>query len=148
MKKLGDALGILILLMIVISFLTVLVHYLFNVISIPVQELIVYLHSSVFMLGIVYAYHHNKHVRIDIFYQNLAAKNQKQINQAGTILLLIPLFVFIFYVSFDYVLSSWSKLEGSPESGGLPFVYGLKTLILILPVSMILLSIYKVFRKD
>ncbi|MBL4659866.1 MAG: TRAP transporter small permease subunit [Alcanivoracaceae bacterium] len=148
MKKLGDALGILILLMIIISFLTVLVHYLFNVISIPVQELIVYLHSAVFMLGIVYAYHHNKHVRIDIFYQNLGAKKQKQINQAGTILLLIPLFVFIFYVSFNYVLSSWSKLEGSPESGGLPFVYGLKTLILILPISMILLSIFKFFRKD
>ena len=147
MKKLGDVLAILILLMIVISFLTVLVHYLFNVISIPVQELIIYLHSSVFMLGIVYAYHHNKHVRIDIFYQNLAVNKKKKINQLGTILLLIPLFVFIFYASFDYVFSSWSKLEGSPESGGLPFVYGLKTLILILPVSMILLSIFKIFRK-
>ena len=110
MKKLGDVLAILILLMIVISFLTVLVHYLFNVISIPVQELIIYLHSSVFMLGIVYAYHHNKHVRIDIFYQNLAVNKKKKINQLGTILLLIPLFVFIFYASFDYVFSSWSKL--------------------------------------
>ena len=148
MKKLGHVLGVLILLMIVMSFLTVLVHYLFNIVSIPVQELIVYLHSTVFMLGIVYAYHHNKHVRIDIFYQNLAAKKQKQINQAGTILLLIPLFVFIFYISFDYVLSSWSKLEGSAESGGLPFVYFLKTLILILPVSMILFSIFNLIRKD
>ena len=148
MKKFGCFLGLCTLLMVVISFLSVMTHYFFNIVSIPVQELIIYLHSTVFMLGIVYAYHHNKHVRIDIFYQNFDTAKQKMVDKIGTIVLLLPLFIFMFYVSFEYVSSSWSKMEGSAESGGLPFVYGLKTLILILPVLMISLSTYKIFRKN
>jgi TRAP-type mannitol/chloroaromatic compound transport system permease small subunit len=100
------------------------------------------------MLGIAYAYYHDKHVRIDIFYQDFSSSKQRRVDKLGTVLLLIPLFVFIFYASFDYVMSSWSKLEKSAESGGLPLVFALKTLILILPIIMIVTSIFKVFRKN
>jgi TRAP-type mannitol/chloroaromatic compound transport system permease small subunit len=33
------------------------------------------------------------------------------------------------WLSVPYVVRSWSILEGSRETSGLPFVYGLKTLI-------------------
>lgn len=148
MKKIGDLLSICILLLIAISFIVVLMSFLFNITYIPAQEFITYLHSIVFMLGIVYAYHHEKHVRIDIFYQNHSKGKQAKINKIGTILLLIPLFVFMFYASFDYVMSSWSKFEGSNEAGGIPFVYGLKTLILLLPVSMVFYSVFRLWRKS
>lgn len=147
MKKLSLLLSIFVLLMIALSFFTVVAHYFFNLIFIPVQELIIYLHSSVFMLGIVYAFSKDKHVRIDIFYQSYTNSKKKRINLLGLIFLLIPFFSFIFYISLDYVMASWSKLEGSAESGGLPFVYGLKTLILILPISMIVYSLKLTFRK-
>jgi len=134
--------------MIALSFFTVVVHYFLNFIFIPVQELIIYLHSTIFMLGIVYAFSEDKHVRIDIFYQSYSTNKKKKVNLWGLVLLLFPFFVFIFYISLGYVLSSWSKLEGSPESGGLPFVYVLKSLILVLPVSMIVYSIIQPFKKS
>lgn len=147
MKKLGQLLSVCVLLMIGLSFITVVIHYFFNQIFIPIQELIVYLHSTVFMLGIVYAFSYDKHVRIDIFYQNYSKTKQNKTNLWGTLLLLIPFFVFLFYACFDYVLASWSRLEGSAEPGGLPFVYGQKTLMLLLPISMIFYSLLLLKRN-
>jgi TRAP-type mannitol/chloroaromatic compound transport system permease small subunit len=148
MKKLSQLLSYCVLLMVALSFFSIAVHFIFNTIFIPIQELIVYLHSTVFMLGIVYAFHHDKHVRIDIFYQNYSPKKQKLINRLGLIFLFIPFFTFMIYSSFDYVMASWSKLEGSPESGGLPFVFGLKSLLLLLPASMLLYALLNLREKS
>jgi TRAP-type mannitol/chloroaromatic compound transport system permease small subunit len=147
MKKLGDVLAILVIVMVIISFLNVLLRYALNQVIIPMQELVVYLHSIVFMLGIVYCYYHDKHVRIDIFYQKFSDSKKAKVDTFGTFFLLLPLFIFVLYISYDYVVASWYKLEGSSETGGINFIYGLKTLLLILPVFMISLSLYKVFRK-
>ena len=46
----------------------------------------------------------------------------------------MPVCLFIAWSSWDYVLTSWSYLESSPEAGGLPWIYLLKTLILLMPV--------------
>ena len=40
--------------------------------------------------------------------------------------------------SWDYVVDSWAAKEASPEPGGLPFVYLLKTLI---PAMAVLLAL-------
>jgi TRAP-type mannitol/chloroaromatic compound transport system permease small subunit len=147
MNKFGNFLGSLILALIVLSFLSVMLSFLFNVVSIPLQDLLVYLHSSCFMLGIVYAFHYDKHVRIDIFYQKFNSTKQNRVNFWGTVLLLIPFFGFLCFISYSYVLSSWLKLEGSGESGGLPFVFGLKTLMLLMPASMLIYVSLKILRK-
>lgn len=147
MKKLGQVLASFILMMIFFSFASVFIHTAFNLVFIPLQEIIIYLHATIFMLGIVYTYHHDKHVRIDVFYQYYKPAKQTKVNLLGTLFLLLPLFVFMFYASYNYVASSWEKLEASAEAGGLPFVYGLKTLLLILPVLMIVYSINKLIRK-
>jgi len=147
MRTFGNFLSIGILLMVCLSFVAICLHTFFNFISIPMQELIVYLHSSVFMLGIAYAFFHDKHVRIDIFYQKKSTATKERINFFGTIFLLIPFFLFLFYSSYSYVISAWSKLEGSAEPGGLPFVYGLKSLLLILPVLLIATAIVSLWRK-
>lgn len=148
MRKLGETLSVLVFVMLISSFVLVSIRYLFNIVPIKFQELVVYLHSIIFMLGIVYAYARNSHVRIDIFYQNLNKEKQRKIDLFGTIFLLIPFFGFILFSSYDYVWSSISKLESSPDAGGLPFVYALKTLLIIMPVLMILTSLSKLWRRD
>jgi TRAP-type mannitol/chloroaromatic compound transport system, small permease component len=52
---------------------------------------------------------------------------------AGTLLFLFPVCLLIFVLSLDYVSNSWAVRETSQEGSGLPFVYALKTLLLILP---------------
>jgi len=146
-EKFGRFLGVLLLAMIVLSFISVAVHYFFNLTWIAVQEFIIYLHAISFMLGIVYAFDADKHVRIDIFFQKFKPQTQTKINKYGTVFLLIPLFTFIFYISFSYVSDSWIRMEGSSEAGGLPFVYLLKSLLLIMPLSMVSYSLFQLSRK-
>jgi TRAP-type mannitol/chloroaromatic compound transport system permease small subunit len=54
----------------------------------------------------------------------------------GALFLLLPVCSFLLWVSWGYAVRAWSLREGSPEAGGLPFVYLLKTLI---PVAALLL---------
>lgn len=96
MRKLGETLSVLVFVMLISSFVLVSIRYLFNIVPIKFQELVVYLHSIIFMLGIVYAYARNSHVRIDIFYQNMNKEKQRKIDLFGTIFLLIP-FLDLFY---------------------------------------------------
>jgi TRAP-type mannitol/chloroaromatic compound transport system permease small subunit len=45
------------------------------------------------------------------------------VDLAGTLLLLLPMMIFLIVSSFDYVAVSWSIREGSREAGGLPFPF-------------------------
>lgn len=139
--------GIFLLLMIVLSFITITIHFFFNSISIAAQELILYLHAFTFMLGIIYAYSCDSHVRIDIFFQNFNPKKKSKVNTLGTLLLLLPFFIFILYASFPYVVSSWVRLEESSEPGGLPLIYLLKSLLIVMPTTMIIYPLYRMMVR-
>jgi TRAP-type mannitol/chloroaromatic compound transport system permease small subunit len=93
-------------------------------------ELQWYLFSLLFLLGGAFTLRENAHVRVDIFYSRMSARVQAIINMAGTLLLLLPFSIFVFWVSLPAVRSSWSIREGSPDPGGLPR-YPLKTVILV-----------------
>ncbi|MDH5601056.1 MAG: C4-dicarboxylate ABC transporter permease, partial [Gammaproteobacteria bacterium] len=56
----------------------------------------------------------------------------------GTVLLLFPVCLFIFFSSWDYVFASWTLLEESGEAGGLAYVYILKTTLLLMPLLIML----------
>ena len=135
------------LLMIGLIILTIFLRYFFSIGSIVIQELIMYFHASIFMLGISYTYKENSHVKIDIFYNKLSKKNKIILSLIGDVLLIIPVAVFIILISFDMVSSSWNILEGSSEAGGLNLVFILKSLI---PLSgfLILLQALSVLFKN
>jgi TRAP-type mannitol/chloroaromatic compound transport system permease small subunit len=48
--------------------------------------------------------------------------------------------------SWDYVIDSWSARESSPEPGGLPLVYLLKTLIPAMAVLLALQALAQIAR--
>lgn len=126
------------LFIVVITFLVVVLRYMFDIGSIALQESITYLHAFVFMLGAAYTLKHDGHVRVDIFYRNMTTTNKAWIDLLGTILLLYPVCLFIFITSWDYVFTSWSQLEESGEAGGLAYVYLLKTTLLLMPLLLMI----------
>jgi len=97
-----------------------------------------YMHAIIFMFGLSYAMKAGDHVRIDILYRNMPPERQAWVNIIGMILLFYPTFIFIFIMSQGYVFNAWGILESSSRPGGLPWLYALKTLLLIMPVMMIL----------
>jgi len=55
--------------------------------------------------------------------------------------------LLIFVASWDYVFASWAIGETSAENTGLPFVYLLKTLMLIMPVTLLLQGIAEILKS-
>ena len=142
----GRVVSWLTLLMVVLVFIVVVLRYLFEIGSIPLQESITYLHAMVFLLGATYTLHQDEHVRVDVFYSSLSHKGRAWIDLAGTLFLLFPVCLYIFTMSLDYVLLSWRIHESSSEAGGLPGLYLLKSLILIMPVTMMIQGLANILR--
>ncbi len=146
-ELLGKAVAWLTLLMVLLTFSIVVLRYGFNLGWIAMQESVLYFHGLVFMLGAAYTLKHDGHVRVDIFYQQYSAKQKAYLNLFGTLLLLLPVCVFIFFISFNYVASSWKIMESSPEAGGLPLVYLNKSLILLLAITLSLQGLAEITRN-
>ncbi|XKE45684.1 TRAP transporter small permease subunit [Halomonas organivorans] len=144
---LGRSLSWLILLMMLIQFLIVVLRYVFSVNSIPMQESVMYMHATVFMLAAGYTLRHDGHVRVDIFYRGMTAKRKALVDLLGTLLLLAPVMIFVILVSLGYVGKSWRILEGSPESGGIPGVFLLKTLIPLFAGLILLQGLVEAWRN-
>ncbi|MCX7554288.1 TRAP transporter small permease subunit [Marinicella sp. S1101] len=147
LERYGGFLGWLTLVMVLLSFLTVITRNVFSVVWIPIQELAIYCHAAALMLGMVYAWHHDRHVRVDVFYQSFSAAKKRLVNLAGTWLLMVPMMLFMIYACYQYVVDSWLRLEGSGETGGLPLVFVFKTLLLLMPISMLGYVFIVSFRK-
>ena len=137
----GGAVRWLCIVMVINTFITVLLRHFFDTGSIKLQESVIYLHGIVFMLGAAYTYAQNEHVRVDIFYQKMSPTKQLVVDVLGNIFLLMPLCVFIFWMSLNYVEASWNIQEKSSEAGGLAWVYWLKSLLLLMPALLMIQAI-------
>jgi TRAP-type mannitol/chloroaromatic compound transport system permease small subunit len=58
----------------------------------------------------------------------------------------VPFCLFIFISCWDYVLASWAIAEGSSENDGIAAVYLLKTLMLIMPMTLLLQAIAELLK--
>ena len=132
-ERIGNVLNILIIALVCVVIVVVIGRYFFEIGSVALQELATYLHATIFMLGISYTLKHDGHVRVDIFYRNFSEKKQALINVVGGLVFVLPISTFVGWSSWEYVLASWSIMETSTENNGLPFIYLLKTVMLIMP---------------
>ena len=142
----GRSVSWLLLLVVLLTFSIVLLRYGLNLGWIWLQELVTYMHSAVFLLAAAWAFQADEHVRVDIFYRHKSPRHKAIVNLLGTLLLVVPFSVYLLWVSWSYVASSWSVLEGSREAGGLNFVYLLKSLMLLLP-ALLLIQSYDTVRR-
>ena len=120
------------LFLVVITFIIVVLRYVFDSGSIALQEITTYLHASIFLIGMAYTMQQDAHVRVDVFYARFSTRTKAWIDLFGALFLLLPFMLFISWVSWSYIVDSWSVLEGSREAGGLPGVFLLKSLILVM----------------
>jgi len=115
--------------MLLLQFVIVLLRYVFGYSYIFLDEGVLYLHASLFMLGAGYTFLVNAHVRVDIFYAKCTERTQARIDLFGHLFLLTPALVLLIWFSWPYVRGSWAIMEGPISVGGIPASYLLKTLI-------------------
>jgi TRAP-type mannitol/chloroaromatic compound transport system permease small subunit len=124
--------------MVLVQFLIVLLRYVFSINSVAAQESVTYMHAALFMLAAGFTLLEDGHVRVDIFYRGLGPRAKAVVDFAGALLLLLPFAVLVLWWSLPYVQGSWAALEASPQPGGLPLIFLLKTIIPAFGVLMIL----------
>jgi len=143
----GRAISWLTLLMVVLTVIIVVLRYYFESGSIALQESITYLHGVVFMLGIAFTLQRGGHVRVDIFYRGFSPRKKALVDFIGGLVFLLPVCLLIFIFSWDYVLASWAIGETSEERSGIAGVYLLKTLLLLMPATLILQGTAETLRN-
>jgi TRAP-type mannitol/chloroaromatic compound transport system permease small subunit len=128
-ERIGRLMAWTVVLMTAIVVYDVSMRYLFEVGSVALQELEWHLFALVFLLGAAYTYRHDGHVRVEIFYQHFSARRQAWVNLLGNLLFLTPLCLLIIWSSWPFVHNSFVFHESSPDPGGLPDRFLIKSAI-------------------
>lgn len=124
--------------MVLVTFVVVVMRYVFDAGLIWLQESVVWMHAFVFMMGAAYTLQQEDHVRVDIFYREMSTNGKAWIDLLGVAVFLLPLCVLLAWKSVDFVAMSWSLQEASRESGGLPYplIPLLKSVLVVMPITV------------
>ncbi len=122
-------------------------RYFFNAGSVALQELEWHIFDIIFLLGLSFALKHDKHVRVDIFYERYSKKTKAIIDIISNAVLIIPFSLLLLYVSYGYVELSFSQNEISPDPGGLGYRYMIKSMIMIGFALLILQSVAEILKN-
>jgi TRAP-type mannitol/chloroaromatic compound transport system permease small subunit len=137
-EYLGRALSWLTVALVAVVCLDVFARYLLKTGSALFPELEWHLFSMIFLLGAGYTLRHEQHVRVDVLYSNFSPLGKAWLNLIGHSLLLIPFCLLLIYISQPLVYNAWLTQEVSPDAGGLPYRFLIKSVI---PAAAVLLLI-------
>lgn len=144
------------LFMVIITSIIVVMRYVFDAGLIWLQESVIWMHAAVFMVGAAYTLLHEDHVRVDIFYRKMNARNRGIVDLLGVVVFLLPLCGLLAFTAYEFAAASWSIHETSREPGGLPYplIPLLKSIVVAMPVlvalqgvSLMLRSLSRIKRK-
>jgi len=119
-EKVGTLFSWTTFLMVIVICIDVLLRYLFNFSFIWITEVEIYLFALCFLFGAGYALKHDKHVRVDLFYDQWSPVRRAWVDLLGTLLFLFPWCIVAIISCWKYAHFSFSFKEGSPQAGGLP----------------------------
>jgi len=145
--RIGKSISWLTLLLILLVCFDVLRRFFLNKTDAWVMELEWHMFGIIFLLGAAYTFKESKHVRVDLFYSQFDIKNKAFVNIVGAVVLLIPFCIILIYVTFNYAYDSYLLREGSPDPGGLPYRFIIKSMIPVAMILLLLQAIAEVFRN-
>ncbi|MCK5896941.1 MAG: TRAP transporter small permease subunit [Cocleimonas sp.] len=140
-NAIGSFAAILLLCLLANVFYDVIMRYLFNDVSIGMQELEWHLYATLFLLGITYTLKENAHVRVDIIYEKLSPKKQAFIDISGTLFFLLPFCLLVAYYGIGFAHEAYALGESSGDPGGLPHRWIIKSMISVSFIFVIIASI-------
>lgn len=133
MDGVGVVCAVLLVLMVLNVSYDVMMRYVFQASSVGMQEMEWHLFSLIILYGTGVALRHEGHVRVDFIYDRMRPRKKALVNIFGTVFMLLPLALLIFFGSFEYVNDAYVSNEISEDPGGLPYRWIIKAQI---PLSM------------
>ena len=108
-----------VLIMVLVSAANATSRYALNLASNAWLELQWYLFAVVFLLCSGYTLLHNEHIRIDVLSSHLSRRTQVWIDIFGLVFFLLPMSLFIMWLSWPVFMNAWTSGEISGSAGGL-----------------------------
>jgi TRAP-type mannitol/chloroaromatic compound transport system permease small subunit len=108
-----------VLIMVLVSAANATSRYALNIASNAWLELQWYLFAVVFLLCSGYTLLHNEHIRIDVVSSRFSRRTQIWIDVFGILLFLLPMSLFIMWLSWPIFMNAWRSGEISGSAGGL-----------------------------
>jgi TRAP-type mannitol/chloroaromatic compound transport system permease small subunit len=108
-----------VLVMVLVSAANATSRYALNLASNAWLELQWYLFAGVFLLCSGYTLLHNEHIRIDVVSSQLSRRAQVWIDVFGIVFFLLPMSLFIMWLSWPVFMNAWNSGEISGSAGGL-----------------------------
>ena len=105
-----------------------------------------YFFSLIFLMGSAYGLNHDYHVRVDVMYARLGRRARAWIDLTGSVLFLVPFAVLMFWISWGWVVRSWTILETSADPGGLPR-YPIKSVVLVSFLLLLLQALSQIVKN-
>jgi len=143
----GRAVSWLTLALVILVCIDVLRRYFLEQTDAWIMELQWHFFSLVFLLGAGYTLKHDKHVRVDLFYDRFSARDKALVNIVGGTFLLLPFCIMIIFVSYAYMTQSWHISERSADPGGMPYRFLIKGSITISMILLLLQAISMIARN-
>lgn len=137
-ERLGKGVSWLIVFLMLITVYDVFMRYVFRTGTVAFMESETYLYMLNFMLAAGWTLLVDGHVRVDLAYGRLGPKKKAWVDFFGSLVFCIPFCVLVIWMAWPFVLQSWQLRECSPDPGGLPCTYLIKT---ALPVTFILVAL-------
>lgn len=123
---------------VLVCFLVVVLRYAFNIGFPWMQELYIWEHGLIFMLGAGYTMLHKGHVSVDIFYNDWSPRTQAWVDIVCVIVFLFPWVIVLAIVSQHFIMASWAIREASSLADGMPGLFLFKTTIWVFCALMFL----------
>ncbi len=143
---LGSFSCLLIFILIFLIFSSVILRYFFSIGFTWLQDLYIWTHAIIILLGIAYTLKQNEHVRIDLIYRNTTKMYKKIINLFGLVVFGLPFCFLLINYGFNYFLRSYVLDETSKEIGGLPNLFILKFFIFFMGITLLLQILSLIFK--
>jgi len=143
----GTFAAILLLLLVANVFFDVIMRYMFNDVSIGMQELEWHLYSMIFLFGVAYTLKADGHVRVDVIYERLSPQKRAIIDILGTLLFLWPFCFLIAGYGIGFAYEAYDINEMSGDPGGLPYRWAIKGMISLSLVCVLISSIGFMLRS-
>jgi TRAP-type mannitol/chloroaromatic compound transport system permease small subunit len=118
-ERVGRIVLWLVLAMVLVSTANAVVRYLLNMSSNAWLELQWYMFAAVFLLCSGYTLRHDEHIRIDVISSHLSRRTQIWIDIFGTLFFMLPMTIFILWLSWPVFVNAWQSGEMSSNAGGL-----------------------------
>lgn len=134
--RLGEIIKWALPLLVIIIVISVVLLSIFGISITKLNELPIYLHAAVIMLGSAATLLAGQHVRVDIFHTSMSPNRKAVIDLIGLYTLIIPTCLILLWMSQSFVLQSWVALEGSNEADGINAVFLIKSLLPLFAITL------------